>query len=392
MSPDRFFHEIYGPGLVYSGFAPPGTSRWLPQENALLLGLTGNQIVVAGAMPILCSAGSASRVGLDLLGEAGFKLPEHLFTFHDVLDYQTRLNELVGSGMRIVVQHVHLPEILSAEACWIEPRLLSWLNDKGNLSDLVPSPFVPQRIVLNPDAPDWRLPDMSFPFLLKVASPQSTGGGAMDVRICRDALDLERAAQVFRNSERVVAEEWLPARRFLCLNYSVDHDADVNYLGSAEIINDAEGRYLGNWLGEDAAPSAESVAMGRLIAKRGGELGYRGCLCVDIAELPNGSIRAFDLNFRACGSTVPLLLFNALRRATGARVARLRTWSLEGKFRDHVNSARSAMRDGLFVPLACFDPQLHGIQGASRISGLLLGASRAEVERHEAELVRRGWH
>lgn len=388
---ERLFHDIYGPGLAYSGFAPPGASRWLPNDKLMMLGISGNQIAVAGDMPMLCAAGTASESGLDLLREAGFDLPVHLLTFRHAEDYQAQLDVLIESGRRIVVQHVHPSEMLPAEACWIAPSLLSWLNDKGNLADLVAPAHVPKRIVLDPATPDWRLSDLAFPFLLKAATLESTGGGALDICICRDRQDLEQAAEAFHDSERVVAEEWLQARRFLCLNYAVGVDAGTSYLGGAEIVNDPSGRYLGNWLGEDLAISTESEMLGRQIAEQGAGLGFRGCLCVDIAELPDGSLRAFDLNFRVCGSTVSLLASKAVRQATGARVARFRTWSRAGGFSDLMASARQAMRSGFFMPLGSFDPKPHGSSGTPRISGLILGDDRAEVARRAAELESLGW-
>ena len=391
MKPERLFDQIYGPGLAYSGYAPPGASRWLPSDQAYMLAITGNQIVVAGEMPILCAEGTVSAAGLDLLREAGFGLPDHLLTFRHAQDYPAQLDALVGSGLRIVVQHVHPPGMLPAEACWLAPPLLSWLNDKGNLAGLVPPTHVPKRIVFGPFEPGRRLPDVSFPCLLKAACLESTGGGVLDICICRDRQDMERAIEALRDSERVVAEEWLPARRFLCLNYAVGMDAGTSYLGGAEIVSDPDGRYLGNWLGEDVKISVESEALGRTVAERGASLGFRGCLCVDVAELPDGALRAFDLNFRVCGSTVSLLAFNAVRRVSGARVAKYRSWSRDGDFSDLVASARMALRSGFFMPLSSFDPQPHGIGGAARITGLVLGDDRAEVARHAAVLESMGW-
>lgn len=101
-------------------------------------------------------------------------------------------------------------------------------------------------------------------------------------------------------------------RRFLRLNYAVGAHAETRYLGSTEIINGTDGNHLGNWLGEQAQPPSDAVEWGRDIARQGAEAGYRGCLCVDLAALPDGRVLAYDLNFRACGSTVPQLLFNAV--------------------------------------------------------------------------------
>ncbi len=392
MKPECFFHEIYGGGLAYSGFAPPGANRWLPNDPAFLLTITANQLVVAGDMPILCAAGTVSEVGMELLREAGFLTPTHLHTFNQAHDYTNRLNSLVDAGLRIVIQHVHPLEILPAASCWIAPTLLSWLNDKGNLAELTPPIGTPQRSVFSPDTTNRYLPSLSFPFLLKAASLQSTGGGALDIHICRNQYDLERGMEIMQASERVVAEEWLSAQRFLCLNYAIGPDGGIRYLGGAEIINDADGCYRGNWLGERFKPSGSSIALGRKIAEQGSKAGYRGCLGIDMAELPDGRPLAIDLNFRVCGSTVPLLLFQAVSQATGAVVAKYRSWSREGSFNDFIKSARQAMRSGFMVPLGSFDPLPHGYKGPAKISGLLLGENVQEVLCREAELTRMGWY
>ena len=392
MKPERFFHEVYGPGVVYSGFITPGAGRWLPNQPGQLLSLSGSQLAVAGDMHMLCAAGSATEPGLELLVEAGFVPPSNLHIFLHEQDYLIRLGELRQAGMRVVVQHVHPVTLLPAEACWIPPGLLSWLNDKGSLAELVPPAGVPRRIVFKPDVADWHPPGLSFPFLLKAATLLSTGGGSNDLYICRDTQDLAPAARALQASQRIVAEEWLSAQRFLCLNYGVDPDAHVDYLGAAQIIADPRGGYCGNWLGELATPSLPGIDLGRQIAELGARRGYRGYLCVDIAELVDGRVLAYDLNFRVCGSTAALLVFDAVRKATGASVAKFRNWSFDGPHRELAASARRAMRAGFLVPLSSFDPQVHGLDGPAKISGLLLGGSTEEVVRREAELERLGWH
>lgn len=349
MTPSRFLHEIYGPGLAYSGYAPVGASRWLSDNRATLLAITGNQLPIVGDMPILCAAGTATPASLELLEEADICRPAHLHTFHDETDYAARLAELTGAGQRIVIQHRHPAACLPANDCWVSPDLLSWLNDKGNLAELVAPAYVPERRVVesalcSSSRSRACLPaGLEFPCVLKAATRQSTGGGALDIHRCDDADALEIALTKLQGSERLVIEQWLSARRFLCLNYAIDHGGDIAYLGTTEIVNEPGGAYLGNWLGESCAPSATTIEAGRKIARNGALAGYMGCLCIDVAELPDGRALVLDLNFRACGSTVPLLLFDALRKQTGASVARYRNWSWEGDLRTLIDAARRAL-------------------------------------------------
>lgn len=391
MTPSRFLHDIYGPGLIYSGYAPVGASRWLSDNRTALLAITGNQLSIVGDMPILCAAGTATPASLELLEEAGLCRPANLHVFHDEADYAARLAELTGTGQRIVIQHRHPAAYLPANGCWISPELLSWLNDKGNLAELVAPAHVPERRVVESASCAWPQPGLKFPCVLKAATRQSTGGGAFDIHRCDDAGALEIALTKLQDSERLVIEQWLPAHRFLCLNYAIDHCGDIAYLGTTEIINEAGGAYLGNWLGESCTPAATIIELGREIARNGAEAGYMGCLCIDVAELPDGRALVLDLNFRACGSTVPLLLFNAIRKTTGASIARYRNWLWEGDFRSMIDAARHALRSGFLIPIVSFDPGTHGLAGPARLNSLLLGGSREEITAREQELVSRGW-
>ncbi|TCJ13821.1 hypothetical protein EZJ19_09795 [Parasulfuritortus cantonensis] len=386
MTASRWFHDIYGPGLAYSGYAPPGADRWLPRDRAFLFALTGNQLVVAGDMPIVCAAGAATEAGLDLLRANGFRLPSRLLAFRDEQDYGRRLAELAGSGIRMVVQHRHPDAVLPEAHCWLAPETLSRLNDKGRLADLVPAGAAPRRTVFAAAAlPD----DLPTPCVLKVATPDSTGGGALDIHLCRGPQDVAVAAAKLAGCERLVAEEWLPAARFLCLNYAIDPHGEIAYLGGTEIINGPAGTYLGNWLGAAVSLPAAAVAAGHAVAERGAAAGYRGCLCIDAAELPDGRVLIFDLNFRACGSTVPLLVIEALAARHGATLAKFRSWSWTGGYAELLRAARRL--EGELVPLVSFDPAVHGEVGPARVNGLLLGTSREEIARREADMAQSGW-
>jgi hypothetical protein len=334
-------------------------------------------------MPLLCAAGAMTAAAVGLLGEAGLAVPSQVSTFHDDAEYSSALDDLRSAGHRMVVQFVHPPGLLQPEEYWVAPELLSWLNDKASLAALVPGPGVPARYVVPPSglADRVRQAAAGFPLVLKAASRWSTGAGIVDVHICRDEADLDAAAAALHDAEQVVVEEWLDPVRFLCLNFVVDLDAQVRYLGSAEIACGDDGSYHGNWLGEEASAAAALVEVGTGVAERGAALGYRGVLGVDIAEMPDGRCLAIDLNFRLNGSTASLLVLGARGPQSAGGVARPRTWTYDGPLADLAKVAVRALRLGMLVPLSAFDPTVHGLPDPARLSGLLMGESRADVAR-----------
>jgi hypothetical protein len=345
-------------------------------------------------MPLLCAAGAMTDVAVGLLAEAGLAVPPRVITFRDDAEYASALDDLRSAGRRMVVQFIHPEGMLAPEECWVAPDLLSWLNDKASLAALVPGPGVPARYVVEPAglADRVRQAAAGFPLVLKAATMWSTGAGVVDVHVCRDEADLEVAAAALHDAEQVVVEEWLDAVRFLCLNFVVDLDGQVRYLGSAEIACGDDGSYHGNWLGEEASAAAALVEVGTGVAERGSALGYRGVLGVDIAEMPDGRCLAIDLNFRFNGSTASLMVLGGRGPQSAGGVARLRTWTFDGPLADLAKVAARAVRLGMLVPLSAFDPTVHGLPDPARMSGLLMGESRADVARGLAQFEEWGLH
>lgn len=383
--------DVYGPGHAYCGYAHPHARRWLPQDVGAIEAMSGSQLTVAGRAPVLCAARAAVPEGLALLQDAGLPVAENLLTFRDDDEYERMLRELCDRGVRIIVQHRHPADILPPASCWVDPNLLSRLNDKANLGEFVPAAWLPRRDVFDRAAFEWRPKWARFPFVLKAATAQSSGGGA-DVVICRNPDDYMRARCALADSERIVAEEWLDYERAYCLNYVIDGDGGVRLLGTAEMVSDHEGGYRGNWLGDGVSPDPATISSGLEVMRRGAAAGFRGLAGLDVAEIAKGTHYIFDLNFRLCGSSVPLVVFPGIRSATGATVARFRGWTFRGNYRELLCSARRAWSDGYFVPLASHDPGDRAEAGCvRRINGLLLGASRSDVEAAEKRLAAEGW-
>ena len=84
-------------------------------------------------------------------------------------------------------------------------------------------------------------------------SPDSTGGG-VDVVVVRNDAEVAAARAALAGSPRIVAEDWLDATAFHCLNFILHRDGRVDYLGTAEMPQRGDGQYQGNWLGEGVEP------------------------------------------------------------------------------------------------------------------------------------------
>jgi hypothetical protein len=166
-------------------------------------------------------------------------------------------------------------------------------------------------------------------------------------------------------------------------------DGTVRYLGGAEQVCEPSGRYEGNWL--DPAPPPQAAVEGAMeVARAGAARGYRGLLGMDVAILPGGAVRIFDLNFRENSCTAAVLLRESIHRRHGNGVMRLRSFRGDG-FRAAASAARRALRAGFLLPLAIFDPaEIALADEPAIIRGLVLGESRADVARRELELAALG--
>jgi hypothetical protein len=385
MRPLLSFFDVYG-DAIFCSRGSPTLSRWLSADPLTLNARTGNVLTMVGAMPVVCSRGGATPGGLRLLRDAGFEPPPTIHTFGTEAEYFDLIRALVTTGRPIVQLHVHAPDEIPDASSWVPRDLLTWLNNKAHLGELIEPSFTPKRRTLDVSGFAREVGRMELPVVVKAATSESTGGGG-DVRICRKREDLEASLTVFAAAEAVVLEELIEMTRSMCLNYAILCDSSIEYLGSAEQICDETGLYHGNWIDDASAAPVDAVDLGFRVGERALEKGYRGVYGVDVAELPDGSIKAFDLNFRANGSTGSLLYRSAIARRSGNAVMRLCGWKGRGSFEDLLRAAYTALRAGYFLPYAAYDPSADGFShGEPRLGGVLLGASRDEIVERQREI------
>src|SRR5438105_6089292 len=289
--------EVYGPSYVYAPRAHPKTCDWIIRDPAVLDSMTGNQLSIAGEMAIVCSAGVTTSLGLELLREAGLQPASSTHRYCDAQHAIEITTRFAKCGTKVVVQHIYPDGVLNDSALWIDARLLSYLNNKANLAELVPAANIATRLVMKAETFFDDGATQLFPIVLKVATDLSTGGGA-DVAICRTTDDLAAAHERFAGCGRVVVESCQSILRNLCLHYAVMPDGTTRYLGCADQDTDANGRYRGNWISLGSTLPSEVTDVGLAIVKRGAFLGYRGFVGIDIAESDDARWVVLDLNFR----------------------------------------------------------------------------------------------
>ena len=389
LSPALGLSELFG-SQVYCPCASPNACRWLPSGIAFLNALTGGQLTLAGEMPVLCSRGVSTPPVLQLLRDAGLPIPSHLCKFSTSEEYLDQLRMLSKSGQRIVLNHAHPIGDFPAESCWISPQLLNYLNNKANLEELVPDAHVPERSLYMVEQLRANVDNFKFPVVIKAAVNETSGAG-VDIKICRNRADVERLPAEFCTAERLVMEEYFPEFLNLCLNYVLMADGQVVYCGCAEQVSDEHGFYQGNWLDRALKLPELVLKLGNHIADKGVAAGYYGFMGIDVALLPGGQVMAFDLNFRANGSTTALLFSESIVHRTGKSVMRLRSWRSRIGYRHLLKIAYSLLQSGSFLPLWSYDPRADGLRDSeARLGGLLIGFTREEVQDLELEIASRG--
>lgn len=376
--------DVYGPARVYMPRAHGQNCRWVCPEPALLDARTGQQLCIAGAMPIVCSAASVRPAGLELLAEAGITpaISAHAYD-HERQALEIAI-QMAQRGNKLVLQHAYPPGVIPQDALWINASLLSYLNNKGNLSELAPAAHVPPRTSVSYTVAFLnRRPKL--PVVFKVATGMSTGGGVA-VSICRSDDDIADAARRFLSCDQIIVESFLDIIRNPCLHYVVMTEGEVRYLGYADQDVTGAGEYVGNWLQLKSVLPKEIVEIGMVIVRRASELGYRGFVGIDFAILSDERAIALDLNFRLNGSTAAVLLAPGISQAYGAGWVHLRKFVSTRGFGGMIAAARSAVRRGKLLPLATFDPQAAGFPDQPvQLSGLVLGDSREDIRAVEAE-------
>ena len=381
--------DIYGKDFVFSPRVSPRACNWFPKDEAFLDISAGEALTVMGDMAVLCSNAVSTPEALRLLHDAGFSFPQTLHHYQGSADYLLQLRSLGGKGMKIALYHVHHRLDLVDQSCWIDPAVLSFLNNKANYAKFVDASHLARRAVFPSASSAKILSHIGLPIVFKAATGESTGAGA-DIFICKTPEDLSSAEGFFGNSP-IVAEEFLKISRNLCLNFSVNNEGHITYIGSAEQISNDKGKHRGSWIDKQSEAPEEAVEIGLRIVRAGYEHGYYGCVGIDVAVTEDGRIIISGLNFRVTGPTAALMLSKNIERVLGKGVLHLRRFQGKTNYHEMLKSTYKALEEDILLPLCSYDPGAAGnSKGMPQLTALILGNNREEVAENERILADSG--
>jgi hypothetical protein len=380
--------DVFGPGHTFVPRVHDATSDWLPPGACVLDSLTGNQLAIAGDMPVVCSEGFTTPVGLDLLALAGLELARNRIPFRAGGALKATAEAAKLGGM-LVLQHAFPSDAWQSARSWIDMTLLSYLNNKANLPALSPARHTPAREVVD-RAEFFSAREHRLPIVLKAATDQSSGGGS-GVVICRNPADFDRARALFKQCDQIVVEAMLDIVGNPCLNFAVIAPDDVRYLGSAEQVVSPEGKHQGNWIDLEAPLPPAVVEPAMEVVQRGAAMGYRGFVGVDMAVTRDEHAYVLDLNFRLNASTAALVLAPAIQDRFGASVSHVHKFQHAGSAEEFARSLEPWVRSGELVPLTFFDAEAAGHSGQPTIvQAMIVNSSRAAVLKTESRLADAG--
>lgn len=388
ITPVAVFSQLFPSRTV---FAPRSTfhlTRWALDDAFRLDTMTGITLAIMGNMSLICHQNAATPLILDFFRESGV---EPASTFHTYATEEEAI-ELAGKylsrGERVA--YVYPPPLaLEASGGLLVPvSLYNWLNDKASLGHLVDEDYLPPYQMVPTDCLS-RLYDFlpGQAVFIKACHPGASGAGK-DVLYCPDT------------ASRAVALKWLDPRvdglsgvrveqaveigSCWCLSLAILESA-VRYLGAATQLFSEPARQCGSRIDPDDLPPDSVVAIALAIAERTRGMGYRGIAAFDIGITSAGQPFVFDLNFRIAASTSQVLLHQEAVGRVNARISQSWNRMVKAALAPALERISSFSRCGNFVPIRLYEAT-PATRGRSVITGMVVAATRAEVESIIAEI------
>ncbi|MEW9668171.1 ATP-grasp domain-containing protein [Ammoniphilus sp. 3BR4] len=383
-------YDIFGPGYLFNGRGSYQNSRWLPGSISQDSG-TGSLITMAGETPLLCHRNVTRSSCLSILKDAGLPVAQEFYIYEDQKSYSRLLNALQKKNQKLIINYAHLQGEWDENQYWIKTELLTYINNKRNLEDLVPKPYVPERKILT--IQEFRnnhsIP-FEFPYVVKAATDEPNGGG-LDVCICKNVMHLQQAKQMFKSCSHVVIEKFLPIKKNYCVQFAQTYTGRLVYLGTAEQIINEEGKYGGNWIHAKDQPPTEAIELCKGIMEKAVSLGYWGFSGIDTVMTEDHRIFVIDLNFRQNGSTGALLLRDSIMESWGVSVLKLRRWKTTLTFKECRNSVEPFIEGKMLVLICVYNPMIPTADNPIYISSLVVGHSKEEIKGIEREMENSGF-
>jgi hypothetical protein len=363
----------------------------MPVSGLMAEAASGSLVAVAGTVPLLCHRAALPQDGLAAMCDCGISVPSEVETYDCRAEYLGIVQRRMTEGQRAWFTLPQPEGLFQVGTEVVDTALLAWLNDKYNLSKLVPAEnLVARRLVEGTAEITEALNALKPPIVLKNAETPASSGGK-GVLVLRARRHTAVARKQFATCQRMVIENYINPLRNFCVQFGILPDGTVQFLGATEQICSRRGTYKGNLIDPEVRPLDTTVTLGRRIAEAGAGLGFRGVAGFDILEDAAGRSVAVDLNFRPNASTPFLMLYQDLCAKRKMRVARFAFCFAQGPLALLLLRLRPALEMGWLVPTSLFDPALAGAPELPiQLCAMVMAESRAELRHRMLHLQRAG--
>jgi hypothetical protein len=356
--------------------------RWVCDDPAVRVDtVTGFPMTVMGKMPLLCHSPAVTAVAFDFFRHAGVPTPAFLQTFDSEVQFIELANACLRDGKRLAYIYPPPRALENAPGLLNSLPLYKWLNDKKNLTSLVPPRYLAPRELLTVEHATRALTVFPGEAVFVKACHSGGSGGGTDVRYCPDSASRAEAVDwITSRSEGlsgVLVEQEIELRPCWCLNLSI-LDSGARYLGAATQLFSEPGMQSGSRIDSDDLPPSHAIEVARLVAERAGTLGYRGIVGFDIGVTSDDRVHVFDLNFRIVGSTPLVLLHESAVSRAGGRISESWYGQAKGHLGDILTRFRGLAESGRFVPWRLYDAT-EATEGHSLIAGMLVARTEGDI-------------
>ncbi|HIH18091.1 MAG TPA: ATP-grasp domain-containing protein [Nanoarchaeota archaeon] len=231
-----------------------------------------------------------------------------LFDNNDPTSYTSTLNSLPKGSLHLL----HPYNTINEDVCAINPRLLSYLNNKANLREIVE--ISPKRKLITVDEllrKDNEI--MKKPFVVK----KTTGSSGDGVRILNSADELPSLDGFLNNETDIILEEFVDSAKNYGIQYFIGKDKRARFVGFNFQKTTESGEFEGSVCCLSEKPDEGLVEVGFKACKNIAALGYWGFVGLDVLQNKAGDYYVIDPNIRATAATPVYLLRNTLKDTLG---------------------------------------------------------------------------
>jgi hypothetical protein len=312
----------------------------------------------AGSLPFIAHEAAATPLALDFMVHCGLPGASDLRVYRTVPEAEALALDLMANGLKLAYNFGTLPSLdTRCDQHLVAPDLYAMLNAKQSLESLVPLENLAPRMTLH--AGNASLPvtsEVKPPAYVKLAGGHSTGGGA-GVFHCSEEANLVETLQQL--SSRLAADDCIVIEKDCapvaswCAGVAILDDR-VEWLGASCQVFGAPARQIANETGSRTMPDGVK-ALSLQIGNKAMASGFRGIAGFDIGECKDGSLLAFDLNFRPNSSTGLLLANEAVRQRTGLPLMYSFFLRHDGPVAELLDAVEADAAAGRVVPGSVFD-------------------------------------